>query len=148
MVMAVKQFEKLFRESASLDIDKSDIKRLEGFINQRVHGLMIRAQANAKANLRDIIEVQDLPVTKGLQEQIQFFKDLDEELNLGVILEHLAKLPPLALDYSEAVEQKLPELVGAITVSSAKLFKIVNPKLKNPGSAEWQQVEQIFELLQ
>ena len=148
MVMAVKQFERLFRESASLDIDKSDIKRLEDFINQRVYDLMIRAQANAKANLRDIIEIQDLPVTKGLQEQIQIYKSLDEELNLGVILEHLAKLPPLALDYSEEVEQKLPELVGAITVSSAKLFKIVNPKLKNPGSAEWEQVEQIFELLQ
>jgi hypothetical protein len=148
MVMAVKQFEKLFRESASLDIDKNDIKRLENFINQRVCDLMIRAQANAKANQRDIIQVQDLPVTKGLQEQIQFFKGLDEELNLGVILEHLTKLPPLALEYSEEVEQKLPELVGAITVSSAKLFKITNPKLKNPGSAEWDQVEQIFDLLQ
>ncbi len=147
MVMAVKQFEKLFRESASLDIDKSDIKRLEDFINQRVYDLMIRGQANAKANLRDIIQVQDLPITKGLQEQIQFFKDLDEGLNLGVILEHLAKLPPLALDYSEEVEQKLPELVGAVTVSSAKLFKIINPKLKNPGSAEWEQLEQVFELL-
>ncbi len=148
MVMAVKQFEILFRKSASLDIDKSDVKRLGGFINQRVYDLMIRGQANAKANARDIIQVQDLPITKGLQEQIHFFKGLDEELNLSVILENLAKLPPLALEYSEEVEQKLPELVGAVTVSLAKLFKIIDPKLKNPGSIEWEQVEQVFNLLQ
>ncbi len=147
MVMAVKQFERLFRESASLDIDKSDVKRLEDFINQRVYDLMIRGQANAKANLRDIIEVQDLPITKGLQEQIQYFKSLDEELELSVILEGQAKLPPLALEYSEELEQKLPEVVGALTVTLAKLLKLVNPKLKNPGSAEWEQVESIFELM-
>ncbi len=148
MVMAVKQFEKIFRESASLDIDKNDIKRLEDFVNQRVYDLMIRAQANAKANGRDIIQAQDIPVTKGLQEQIQYFKGLDEELNLSVILESLAKLPPLSLDYSEEAEQKLPEIAGAITVSVAKLFKIIHPRLKNPGSEEWEQVEQVFELLQ
>ncbi len=147
MVMAVKQFERLFRESASLDIDKSDVKRLEDFINQQVYDLMIRGQANAKANLRDIIEIQDLPITKGLQEQIQYFKSLDEELELSVILENLAKLPPLALEYNEEVEQKLPEVVGALTVTLAKLLKLVHPKLKNPGSAEWEQAESIFALM-
>ncbi len=148
MVMAVKQFEKLFREAASLDIDKNDIKRLEDFVNQRVHSLLVRGVGIAKANGRDVIQVHDLPITKGLQEQIHAFKSLDEELNLSVILDSLAKLPPLALDYSEEVEQKLPELIGAVTISVAKLFKLVNPGLKNPATAEWEQVEQIFDLLQ
>ncbi len=147
MVMAVKQFERLFREAASLDIDKSDIKRLEDFVNQRLHDLLLLGEAAAKANGRDVIETHDLPITKGLQEQIHEFRKLDEEIALGGILEKLAKLPPLDLAYSEALEQKLPELAGAITMSLARVFKTVKPELKNPGTAEWEQVEQIYRIL-
>lgn len=143
MVMAVKQFERLFREAASLDIDKSDIKRLETFINQRLHDLLLLGEAAG----RDVIEVHDLPVTKGLQEQIHQFREMDEEIALAGILEHLAKLPPLSLAYSEELEQKLPELAGAITISLARVFKAVNPKLKNPTTTEWEQVEAIYRIL-
>jgi hypothetical protein len=147
MVMAVKQFERLFREAASLDIDKSDVKRLEDFVNRRLHDLLLLGEAAAKANGRDVIEIHDLPITKGLQQQIHEFRKLDEEIALAGILEQLAKLPPLSLAYSEALEQKLPELAGAITMSLARVFKAVFPTLKNPGSAEWEQVEQIYEIL-
>ncbi len=147
MVMAVKQFERLFREAASLDIDKSDIKRLEDFVNQRLHDLLLLGEAAAKANGRDVIEVHDLPITKGLQEQIHEFRKLNEEIPLAGILEQLAKLPPLSLAYSEELEQKLPELAGAITMSLARVFKAVKPELKNPGTAEWEQVEQIYRIL-
>jgi len=147
MVMAVKQFERLFREAASLDIDKSDIKRLEDFINARLHDLLILGETTAKANGRDVIEVHDLPITKGLQEQIHQFRKMDETIALTGILEHLAKLPPLSLAYSEELEQKLPELAGAITISLAKVFKAVSPKLKNPGTAEWEQIEEIYRIL-
>ncbi len=69
--MAVKQFERLFREAASLDIDKSDIKRLEDFINARLHDLLLLGEIAAKANGRDVIEVHDLPITKGLQASLR-----------------------------------------------------------------------------
>lgn len=147
MVMAISQFERLFREAASLDIDKSDIKRLGDFVNQRLHDLLLLGQAAAKANGRDVIQFHDLPVTKGLQEQMHLFRDMDEDIGLGGILDHLAKLPSLDLAYSEAVEQRLPELAGGITISLAKVFKAVNPKLKNPASAEWEQVEKLYQIL-
>ena len=70
MVMAVRQFERLFREVASLDIDKSDLKRLESFIAERLRELLVRGQALAKMNGRDLIEYADLPVTAGLQKNI------------------------------------------------------------------------------
>lgn len=147
MVMAVAQFEHLFREAASLDIDKSDIKRLEDFVNQRIHDLLLLGQATAKANGRDIIEVYDLPITKGLQENIRLFKSYDEELNLATILEQLSRLPTLSLDYSDEVRNKLPELAGGITVSLAKVFKAIKPGLKNPATTEWELVERVYEIL-
>ena len=147
MVMAISQFERLFREAASLDIDKSDIKRLEDFVNHRLYDLLLRGQAAAKANGRDVIQFHDLPVTKGLQEQMHLFRGMDEDIGLAGILDHLAKLPPLGLAYSEEVEQRLPEVVGGITISLAKVFKAVNPKLKNPATAEWDQVEKIYQIL-
>ena len=45
------------------------------------------------------------------------------------------------------VEKKIPELVGGITVSLARVFKAVNPELKNPDTAEWEQVEKIYRIL-
>ncbi len=147
MVMAVSQFERLFREAASLDIDKNDIKRLEGFVNDRLHDLLLRAVANARANGRDIIAVQDVPITKGLQEQIHLFRSYDEELNLKTILDHLSRLPTLELDYDESVREKLPEIVGGITVGLARVFRTIYPKLKNPATQEWETVEAVYKIL-
>lgn len=147
MVMAVKQFEKLFREAASLDIDKSDIKRLEDFINQRLYDLLVMGQAAAKANGRDLIEVQDVPVTKGLQESIHAFRNIDEELGLTPILEHLAKFPPLHLGYSAGLEERIPEIVGGITVGLARLFKVIDPEMKNPQTEHWEKVAEIYAIL-
>ncbi len=96
---------------------------------------------------RDVIEVHDLPITKGLQEQIHQFRSMDETIALAGVLEQLAKLPPLSLAYSEELEQKLPELAGAITISLARVFKAVDPKLKNPGTAEWEKIEEIYRIL-
>ena len=147
MVMAVRQFERLFREVASLDIDKSDLKRLESFIAERLRELLVRGQALAKMNGRDLIEYADLPVTAGLQKNIQEFRKLDETLNLSPILDKLSGLPLLDLDYAESTLQHIPEITGGMTISLAKIFRVLDDGLKNPGSEEWQKVERIYEVL-
>lgn len=147
MVMAVKQFEALFRRAAALDLSKNDIKRLEPFVNQRLRDLLLLAQATASLNGRDIIDYPDVPITKGLQTSIREFKDMDETLSLKAILEHQAKLPPMKLDYSTALEEKIPELVGGITVSLAKVFRALDPWLKAPGPEQWETVERIYQIL-
>src|SRR5580693_8995633 len=76
-LMAVAKFERFFRRAASLDVDKSDLKRYSDFINRKIYDLLLRAQAAARANARSIIEPFDLPITKGLQESIQDFRKLD-----------------------------------------------------------------------
>jgi len=147
MVMGVAQFEKLFRHAASLDIDKSDIKRLEDFINNELHSLLLMAQRLAKMNGRDVITEADVPLTKGLQESIHEFRQLNEEVPVAGILEKLAKLPPLDLAIGKDVEEMLPELVGGMVISLAKVFRVIDPTMKNPQTEHWEKVERIYEIL-
>ena len=87
-LMSIAKFERFFRVAAGLDIDKNDLKRYSDFVNRKIYDLFIRGQATAKANGRDIIQTFDLPITKGLQECIHQFRDIDEESELKPILEH------------------------------------------------------------
>jgi hypothetical protein len=112
-----------------------------------VYDLLVRAEAVAKANGRTIIEPFDLPITKGLQESICEFENIDEQIELRPILEHLTARPPLDLAYGEDVEDRLPEVVGGLSVALARTFKIIDPNLKNPQTEHWHKCFQIFDLL-
>src|SRR6266850_7272070 len=128
--MSVARFERFFRLAAGLDVDKQDLKRYSDFINQKVYDLLIRAEAAAKANGRDIIAPFDLPITKGLQECIHAFRQMDEAVELEPILDYLTARPPLDLAYGEEIEARLPEVVGGLSVALARSFKIIDPALK------------------
>ncbi len=147
MVMGVKNLQRLFRRVAGLEIDKSDVKRLNDFIGNRLHALLIQGQVAASVNDRDIIDYQDIPITNGLQQAIRDFAELDEELSLAPILEQQLTLPPLRMEISVLLEKKLPLLVGGITVSLARIFRTVNADLKNPTTKEWEQVKEIYNTL-
>jgi hypothetical protein len=146
-VMAIARFERFFHKAASLDVDKADLKRYSDFINQKIYDLLLRGQAGAKANGRDIIEPFDLPITKGLQESIHEFTKLGEEIELKPILEQLTGLPQLGLGYSYETEARLPGVVGGLSIALARTFKIIDPDLKNPQSEHWERSFQIFNLL-
>src|SRR5690349_20928924 len=59
--ISIPKFERFFRVAASLDTDKEDLRRFEDFINRKIRDLVVRAEAFAKANTRDIIMPFDLP---------------------------------------------------------------------------------------
>jgi len=145
--MGVSKFEQFFRDVASLDVDKDDLRRYNDFINHKVHDLLIRGGAAAKSNDRDMIMPYDLPITKGLQESIQRFKRLDQGLELKPILDQLAMRPPLDFGYSVDVEAELPNVVGGLSVALAHTFKIIDPELKNPLAEHWERVFRIFDQL-
>jgi hypothetical protein len=167
-IMSVAKFERFFRASAGLDVDKADLKRYSDFVNLKIYDLLLRGQAAAKANDRliiepfdlllrgqaaakangrPIIEPFDLPITKGLQERVHEFRKLEEGIAIEPILEHLTALPPLDLAYSEETQARLPEIAGGISVALAHTFKIIDPDVKNPASEEWERSQQIFDLL-
>jgi Domain of unknown function (DUF1931) len=146
-VMSVAKFERFFRIAAGLDVDKQDLKRYSDFINRKLYDLLVRAEAAAKANGRNIIEPFDLPITKGLQESIHEFENIDEQIELRPILDQLTAQPPLDLAYGEETEARLPEVMGGLSVALARAFKIIDGDLKNPATKHWQQCFRIFDLL-
>jgi hypothetical protein len=146
-VMSVAKFERFFRVAGSLDVDKDDIKRYDDFVHDRIYDLLIRAQGAAKANRRDVIEPQDVPITKGLQENIERFKKIDEEIELTPILEQLATRPRLDMALADETEAQLPVIAGGLSVALAHTFKIMDPELKNPHGVEWERCGKVFEEL-
>ena len=111
-VMSIPKFERFFRLAAGLDVDKTDLKRYSEFVNRKIYDLLLRGQAAAKANGRNIIEPFDLPITKGLQESIHEVRSLDAEIELQPILDDLLARPPLDLAYSDETEARFPEIAG------------------------------------
>ncbi|HFX17888.1 MAG TPA: DUF1931 family protein [Flavobacteriales bacterium] len=146
-VIGVSKFESFFRKAGSLDIDKSDVKRIYDFTNEVIYRLLTVGMKNAKLNGRDVLWYTDLPITEGLEAQIEEFRQLNEELDLEGILEAITKMPPLALAIGEDVEQELPNIAGGILVALIKTFKILEPKLKNPQTKHWESAKAIFETL-
>ena len=145
-VIAVARFERFFRLAASLDVDRQDLKRHEDFVNAKLYHLLVRGEATAKTNGRDLILPCDLPITKGLQERMHEFRRLDEELELQPILEQLAKHPPLDLDYADDTKARFPAIIGGFSVALARSFKILEPGLKNPRTEHWQRSFDLFDL--
>jgi hypothetical protein len=146
-VMAVAKFERFFRIAASLDVDKSDLKRYNDFVSQKTYDLLLRGQATAKANGREIIEPFDLPITKGLQESIHEFKEIDVDIELQPILDYITARPAFELTRSQATEAQIPVIVGGLSVALARTFKIIDPDLKNPQTRHWERAFSIFNLL-
>jgi hypothetical protein len=146
-VMAVPKFERFFRVAAELDVDKNDIKRYNDFITGKLADMLIIGQAAAKANLRDIIEFWDMPITKGVQERMHEFRKLDADIELEPILERLATWPQLDLALSEETQERLPVLAGGLSVALARSFRIIDSNVRNPQTAQWERAVRLFDLL-
>lgn len=147
-VMNIPKFERFFRVVASLDVDKADLKRYSDFVSHKTYDLVARAQDIAMENGRRIIEVRDLPITKGLQQRIVEFRKINEtEVELKPILGKITPMPPLELDYSEETEAELPYVAGGLSVALAHSFKIIDPDLKNPHGIQWERAFRLFDLL-
>jgi hypothetical protein len=145
--MNIPKFERFFRVAAGLDIDKEDLKRFEDFVNRKIYDLLMRGQAIAKANGRNIIEPFDLPITKGLQESIHAFRSLDAEIELQPILDFLIRQARLDIGYSCETQARLPSIGGGLGFALAHTFKTIDPNVKNPQTEQWKRAFRIFDLL-
>jgi uncharacterized protein DUF1931 len=146
-VMNVARFERFFRAAGALDVDKADVRRYNDFVAHELYDLLVRGKAAAKTNGRDIIEPADLPITRGLQESIERYREIDGELELQPILDGLADLPPLEYPYSDQTRAELPGIAGGLSVALARSFRIVAPGVKNPQAQHWERAFAVFDLL-
>jgi hypothetical protein len=147
VVATIHRMEQLFRRAAGLDLDKSDFGRLEDFVRRKVEDLVVRGEANARANDRDVVQPWDLPITRGLQETIHRFRLLNAELQLSDYLAGLIRLPPLDLAIGEETEERFSEIVGALCIALAETFRIIDEDLKNATTQDWERAYRLFDLL-
>ena len=146
-VATIHRLEQLFRRAADLDLDKSDVGRLEDFVRDKVVDLVIRGEANAKANGRDVVQPWDLPITKGLQETIHRFRSMNAELQLTDYLGGLVRLPPTDLAIGDETEARFPEIAGGLCLALGETFRIIDEELKNPMTEHWERAYRLFDLL-
>ena len=146
-LMGISKFEKLFRVIGGLDIDKSDIVRLNDFVNKITVRLLETGIRNTSLNGRDVIWMSDIPVTRGLEESTGLFKEVDKEIELTPILKENMKIPPLKYDVGDDVMSQLPSLQGGIIVSLIKSMKIIDEHKKNPQTEDWIKATEIFDTL-
>jgi hypothetical protein len=145
--LGIARFERFFRQTAGIDIDKSDVGRFDDFVNDRIYALLLRAVAIAQANGRDVVQPQDLPITKGIQEAMHDFRALDEDVELDPILEQLTRRPPLDLVYSDETKDELPYLAGGLGVALARTFPILDEDLEKLQPHHWDKAGRVFDLL-
>jgi Domain of unknown function (DUF1931) len=146
-VLGFVKFERLFRAAGGVDVDRDDIKRYLDFVSDAVYDLLIIGRNTAKASARDVIQPQDLPVTRGLQESTHAFEKLDEQIELGPILDELAARPPLDVTLSDETADRLPLLFGGISVALARTLRLIDAKLKAVHREEWERAFAVFRLL-
>jgi uncharacterized protein DUF1931 len=146
-IEAISKFERLFRVGAGLDIDKMDLRRMEQVVDRKTADLLIRGEAFAAANGRKIVEDYDIPITKGLQERIHEFRKIDAELGLKPVLDRLTPRPQLDFAYSDAASAALPEISGAIVLALGRIFRQLDPDVKNPQTQHWERAEAILDQL-
>jgi hypothetical protein len=143
---AIPLFVRFFRSAASIDIDKNDLRRFREFVDEQMDGLAVAAQNSATWNGRDVISPQDLPITKGIQERMREFDKLDEAAEIRDVLCDQMRRPP-DVTFAEDTERMLPELFGGLSVALARSFRIIDPKVANPSTADWERSFALFKLI-
>jgi hypothetical protein len=140
-------FERFFRVIASIQIDRSDVRRFRDFVDQQIDDIAISGRNSARWNGRDVIAPQDLPITRGLQERMREFDKLEEAEEIRELLRQDVRRPPAEVTFAEETEQLLPEVFGGLSVALARSFRVIDPTLANPGTAHWEPAFEMFRLV-
>jgi len=80
-VVGFKKLETVFKKAAGIDLDKSKAEKITDIVEKKFHDLLLIAVEKAGYNKRDIIVESDMPITKGFEESLRQFKELEEEVD-------------------------------------------------------------------
>jgi len=146
-VAGAHKIELLFKKAAGLKADKSKVKQISDVIDEKLYDLLLVGEMNAKYNDRDVIWYSDIPLTKAFRESMNKFRELEEELELKPILDHLASLPPLKYGLEIELENRLPEIAGTIIYILASIIKEFSPKDRTISAEEFEKGVEILNLM-
>ena len=143
----IPEVKRFFREAGDVDVDKSDIDRFRAFVDEKIDDIAVSARDTARWNDRDVIAPQDLPITKGLQERMREFDQLDVADEVRELLRATVRRPPGDVTFAEDTERLLPELFGGLSIALARSFRILDPRVVRPGAEHWDRAFAVFELV-
>ena len=143
----IPEVQRFFRVAGDVHVDKDDVKRYREFVDEKVDDLAIAGRDAARWNGRDVIAPQDLPITKGLQEQMRVFGRLEEAGELRRLLRDSLRRPPDDVTFAEETEDVLVEVFGGISLALARSFRILDPQVRNPSTEHWDRAFDLFRLL-
>jgi hypothetical protein len=145
-VVGAHKIEALYKSAAGLRLSKEKVKEISDVIDQKLHDMLLIGEANAKYNGRDVIWYSDLPLTKAFRESMQKFVQLEEELALQDVLDHMKSLPPM-FTLEVELENKLTEIVGTLVYILAKITKELSPNDSVVSADEMKAAERILNLM-
>lgn len=145
-VMDVSTFQRLFRDAAGLEVDGSDLPRCNAVVTRTLYRMLLAAQATAATYHRYIIEPGDLPITQGLQENIDRFTMLAQRLDLERILAQLATYRPLDRIPATETTSRFPDIVGGLTMALARTLTLIDPQMTHPREAHWATLRSLVDL--
>ena len=143
----IPEIQRFFRTAGGVDVDKDDVKRYWKFVDDEVADIVIAGRDTAKWNGRDVIAPQDLPITKGLQEQIRVFGKLEEADELRRLLRGTMRRPPEDVTLGDETEDVLIEVFGGLGVALARSFRLLDEHVTNPTTEHWDRALGLFRLL-
>ena len=143
----IPQVQRFFRAAGGVNVDKDDVKRYWKFLDDKIDDIVIAGRDSAKWNGRDVIAPQDLPITKGLQEQIRAFGRLEEADELRRLLRGTVRRPPDDVTFGDETEGVLIEVFGGLGVALARSFRLLDEHVTNPTTEHWDRAFGLFRLL-
>ncbi len=134
----IPEVKRFFREAGDVDVDKSDIDRFRVFVDEKIDDLAIAGRDSARWDGRDVIAPQDLPITKGLQERMREFGKLESAGDMRDWIGQTLRRPPDDVTFGEETEDVLTEVFGGLGIALARSFRIVDPEVGSPNTAQWE----------
>jgi hypothetical protein len=146
-VNGIPEVTRLFRAGGDVDVDDDHVQRCWEFVDEMVEDLAIAGRDSARWNGHDVTAAQDLPITRGLREQVRAFSSLYEAVDLRRLLRESWRRPPEDVTVGEETEDVRIEAFGGISLALARSFRVIDPQVRNPSTAHWDRAFDLFRLL-
>jgi hypothetical protein len=141
------ELERFFQVAGGVVADQGDVYRFRTFADEKVDAMAFAGRDAARANGRDVIAPQDLPITSGLREQMHDFDRRDDAEEIRAVLRKAPRRPPGDVTFAEGTQDVLVEVFGGIALALARAFPIVHPDVRHPATEHWTRVFDLYRLV-
>ena len=149
-IIGLSRLEALYKTFTGLDLDKGRAEAILDIATGKLEDLFTVGLERAYARGSDVVELIDLPITKGLQRTIEEYRRERERLNdprldLAPILDYLVgRISGLVIGYS--VRSELQDLTAAILLLAGRIIKTIDPKTRKPSKNDIEKARKILDL--